>query len=646
MKAIVADLIKASSCISQYIIFLLLFLAMLSYNQIYCDKDLDSLENLVLIEKTDSSKALLLSKLSYKYANINPKKGVILGKQGLEISERRKWTKGLSDNYNSLAVNYQKVSNFDSAEYFLNKALEINRKLDNQLGIARNLANLANIYKSQSNYSVSIDFYYKALTIFQSLESNIDISNIYLNIGGIYMLQSDFSKSLEILKKALEVNSLTNDQLGRINIISNIGIIYAEIKDYENALANFLEVLEIDLQLGFKVSLAEDYLNIGILYEHLNQFGKAYEYYQQSLIFSRELELKRIESTAYANIAELFFKQSIDSGNNLDSSIYYNTKALRGIEELGDVQKQSVILGNLARAYELNKDFKEAFYSFQKYSKLRDSIFSIEKQKEIATIEAKRELEVKEIEITLLEVQQEKQQFQVYLMILGIIALVIFITLLLRQRHLSELLLLNVLPKKIALRLKAKEHPIADYYENASILFVDIAGFTKIASVSNPKHIVSLLNELFTAFDRLAVKHNVEKIKTIGDSYMAVAGVPEIAEDHAKRAALLAIDIRDYMLNHSQVNGNKIQCRIGIDCGAVVAGVIGEKKFVYDLWSDAVNTASRMESTSELDMIQISENFKLELESKYKEFDFSKSRQIEIKGKGLMKTYYLDRKSE
>jgi class 3 adenylate cyclase len=173
------------------------------------------------------------------------------------------------------------------------------------------------------------------------------------------------------------------------------------------------------------------------------------------------------------------------------------------------------------------------------------------------------------------------------------------------------------------------------------VVISDLVGFTKMSSSANPKEIVALLNDIFTIFDKLAYKHGLEKIKTIGDAYMAVAGIPEIQADHAKRTAQMALDIKSEMKGFKTSDGTEIKFRIGIDCGAVVAGVIGEKKFIYDLWSDAVNTASRMESTGESGQIQITENFKSELEKFEGDWKFELRGEFEIKGKGLMKTYFL-----
>jgi class 3 adenylate cyclase len=198
------------------------------------------------------------------------------------------------------------------------------------------------------------------------------------------------------------------------------------------------------------------------------------------------------------------------------------------------------------------------------------------------------------------------------------------------ERERSERLLLNILPAPIAERLKESEGPIADHHAEATILFADIAGFTAMSTRMPADELVTMLNAVFTGFDQLARRHGVEKIKTIGDAYMAVAGLPEAVADHVERIADLALD----MLAHSS-----LAIRIGIDTGPVVAGVIGESKFIYDLWGDAVTTASRMESHGVPGGIQVTEAVRNRLADRY---DLVERGEIEVKGRGTMRTWLLE----
>ncbi|WP_246259609.1 adenylate/guanylate cyclase domain-containing protein [Oxynema aestuarii] len=206
----------------------------------------------------------------------------------------------------------------------------------------------------------------------------------------------------------------------------------------------------------------------------------------------------------------------------------------------------------------------------------------------------------------------------------------------------SERLLLNILPETIADRLKQKPETIADNFTEVTILFADIVGFTKLSARVSPTELVNLLNEIFSEFDGLADRWNLEKIKTIGDAYMVVGGLPDPSDDHAASIAEMALDMQAAIAHFNEKYANShdqpIDIRIGINTGAVVAGVIGQKKFIYDLWGDAVNTASRMESHGIPGSIQVSASTYELLQNDY---IFEDRGVISVKGKGEMKTYLL-----
>ncbi len=209
------------------------------------------------------------------------------------------------------------------------------------------------------------------------------------------------------------------------------------------------------------------------------------------------------------------------------------------------------------------------------------------------------------------------------------------------EREKSERLLLNVLPEPIAERLKQGEAPIADSFADATVLFADLVGFTRLSALMPAKELVELLNNIFSAFDQLAERHGMEKIKTIGDAYMAVAGLPTPRSDHVEAAADMALGMLEAIARIRADINTPFSIRIGINTGPVVAGVIGTKKFAYDLWGDTVNTASRMESHGVSNAICVTANVHERLQDKYQ---FEARGVIEVKDKGDMKLYLLKRK--
>ena len=206
------------------------------------------------------------------------------------------------------------------------------------------------------------------------------------------------------------------------------------------------------------------------------------------------------------------------------------------------------------------------------------------------------------------------------------------------ERAKSERLLLNVLPEPIAARLKESEDVIADAFPEVTVLFADIVGFTPHAERVSPEQTVGVLNELFSQFDMLAEERGLEKIKTIGDAYMVAGGLPEPTDDHAVRVADLALEMMERASAVRLPDGEPVTLRIGMDSGPVVAGVIGRRKFIYDLWGDTVNTASRMESHGLAGEIQVTSRAYEQLNGRY---ELRERGEVEVKGKGPMTTYFL-----
>ncbi len=207
-----------------------------------------------------------------------------------------------------------------------------------------------------------------------------------------------------------------------------------------------------------------------------------------------------------------------------------------------------------------------------------------------------------------------------------------------REHERSEGLLHNILPISIATRLKSEKNSIADGFAEVSVLFADLVGFTELSARLPPPELVELLNRVFSEFDDLSEQYGLEKIKTIGDAYMVAAGLPEPRLDHAHAIARFAFDMLDVIDRVNLSTGYKLAVRIGIHTGPVVAGVIGKRKFIYDLWGDTVNIASRMESHGAAGSIQVTEEVARRIGD---EFEISESRTISVKGKGDMTTHFL-----
>ncbi len=218
-----------------------------------------------------------------------------------------------------------------------------------------------------------------------------------------------------------------------------------------------------------------------------------------------------------------------------------------------------------------------------------------------------------------------------------------FLRALVRERERSERLLLNILPGPVAERLKAAEGTIADYADEVTVLFADLVGFTGIADRTDARQVVELLNEIFSAFDDLVDRSRLEKIKTLGDGYMVAAGIPAARVDHAEAAADLALEMERCVESLPRAGTAGVTLRIGLDSGPVVAGVIGRRKFSYDLWGDTVNTASRMQAHAEPGEIRVTEETNRRLVDS---FELEARDLLDVKGKGPMRTYVLQGRRE
>lgn len=206
------------------------------------------------------------------------------------------------------------------------------------------------------------------------------------------------------------------------------------------------------------------------------------------------------------------------------------------------------------------------------------------------------------------------------------------------ERSRADELLRNILPDAIADRLKRGENHVVEFHDDVSVLFADVAGFTRLAAELPPGRLIQLLETLFKAFDEIAERHDVEKIKTVGDAYMAAAGVPDPVPGHAERVARMALAMLSTCDRLSRESGVPLKLRIGIDAGPAISGVIAQKRFAYDLWGDTVNTASHMETSGAISRIHVTEAFRQRLGG---HFVFERRGHCELKGKGVVHSYFL-----
>jgi len=595
---------------------------------------IDSLEAELPNAKRDSNQVILLNSLSFHYSNRNTVRGIEYAQKALQLSIDIKWRKGEASAYNSLGINYEIKSDYPKALKYYLKALNVIEGHGSERSVAVLLNNIGLIHLKQYEYSKALEYFNKSLESGRAADYKRSILLALHNIGTVYTEKSEYSKALEYFNKSLVISEEIDDMQYKSSTMSSIGVIYSKTSDYSNAIKYFREGLQICQKLKNKSGIANFLFNIGELYKKL------------------------VQDSVNVNPSELDEFKSFNRNINLNKAVKNYEDAILIFEEIGDLDGRSQGYKALAQLYKLKGEYVKSTNALELHILFKDSVFTLEKEKELATLDANREKEVAEKELQIQKMENIRTRNESYLLYFGIVGLLIVVIVFFYQRKASEKLLLNILPKKIAKRLKGKEKYIADRFEEASVVFIDQVEFTKKSSEASPEELVRNLNDIYTQFDKIADKYGLEKIKTIGDCYMAAAGIPEHRTDHAEATAKFAMEAISVQLNikkkildsgaENSINEQEesgVLFRCGIDSGPVVAGVIGRKKFIYDLWGDTVNTASRMEEYCEPGKIQVTERFKSSAErQKSADFQFEERGEIDIKGKGLMKTYYLMRK--
>ena len=567
--------------------------------------------------------------------------------------------------YNRLGTVYLKLSDNSNALEYFNKALLLNEEIGNVNGLATNLRNIGITYKNLSEFPKAIKFYEKSLRLYEEIENLQDVATCHASIGIVYYILSDYSKSLECFEIALQINEKNENIEGVSANLADIGNVYLRIADFQKALEyNFKSLYNFE-KLGKKFGIAGNLTNIGLVYSNLKDYNNALVFYEKALIIFEEMSYNSGIAAILLNIGSVYKEIPQPS-----KAIEFYLKALEINEEIGNKSRLAENYGNLGVLYSskessfYNVDIAEEYlqktlflsleigakdiirlaYEQLHILRLNEGLFeealefykkSIEIEKEIQSDEAKNTALLFDQRRKLEEDEKARQ-----------LKLVRF--------QEQEKILHNILPIKIADRILVKETFISDHFESVSVMFMDIVGFTSLSSSAPPKQLVYLLDTIFTKADEIVESFGLEKIKTIGDGYLAVANVNTPLEQHQKATAQAALQLletmKDFTVNIPSDLGdtdwskdmNELEIRIGIHSGEVVAGIIGKNKYTYDLWGDAVNVASRMESNSEAGCIHISGEFAKSIESN-PEFKLIPRGEINIKGKGTMNTFWLEK---
>ncbi len=471
-----------------------------------------------------------------------------------------------------------------------------------ELGIGKLYIAIADTYSENENSSNAARYYNKGIKILRDLHDSTSLARALINAGDEYFNVGDLDSALIYTKESEAIFNKINSPVGQAYCLGNMGMVFAKKGNDRIAEENIRKaVLLLEEQKNYyPISVYLTYMSD--IYREKGENSRALDYAKQSLELAQKHGLKEQISEANLKISEI---------------------------------------------YEYIGDYHNAHLYYKEYIEYRDSVINVESLQNMGNLRTDFEVSLKQTEVDLLNQQKENQKnIRIGMTIILILVLILLISLfwysrrISSQKKLADELLLNILPAETAEELKGYGKVQAKRFDSITVLFTDFKGFTKHSEKLTPEELVESIDFYFSKFDHIIEKYGLEKIKTIGDAYMCAGGLPFETNDHAIQIMNAAFEIAEFVndaKNNNINNKMRFEIRIGVNTGPVVAGVVGIKKFAYDIWGDTVNVASRMESASEPGKINISENT-YEIVKDY--FDCEYRGEIVVKNKGMMKMYF------
>jgi len=516
--------------------------------------------------------------------------------------------RGYSQKGNKLNISGDFQKALDAYFRSVNAAIKANYLKGEGLSYTR----IADVYSNMKNSKNANLYYTKSIAILRKTSDTISLAMALLNAGDEYSRQLKFQLALSHLNEAGSIFKKENYRIGTAYTLGNIGVVYAKQGKDEAAIRNIKEAIVILEEMEDFYGISDYYSAMADIYQNKNDTKTALFYSQKSFEIAQKIGLKEQASKSSLLLSELHQKK-----------------------------------GNISKSFEY----------YKKYILYRDSINNLESVAKTADLRANFEISKKQVELDLINQQKKNQRI---VTISSIVTLILVFSLavgLFRryrfikktngiieiERRRSDDLLMNILPEETALELKQNGKVQAKKFESVTVLFTDFESFTQFAENLPPEKLVESIDYYFSKFDAIIEKYDLEKIKTSGDSYMCAGGLPFETADHPQKVIMAALEILDFVSQsfvdnvHSQT---RFKIRIGINTGPVVAGVVGTKKFAYDIWGDTVNIASRMETNSIPGKINISENTYHHIKNS---FDCDYRGEIEVKNRGIMKMYFVNK---
>jgi class 3 adenylate cyclase/predicted metal-dependent HD superfamily phosphohydrolase len=635
---------------------------------------LDSLYALQRKAKDDTGRVKLLNTICQEYLVTEPEVALDYANQALDLAERLSFHRGKAYAYRNIALYHYSHNEFDEALMNHAKSIDLFEKLGDQEGLRLGYNSLGLIYYRLGYYPLAIKNYLNVLSLLEETNDKPAIASIYTNIAKIYYKDGNYNLALDYLKSSLKMQLELNDQAGMAENYNTIGNIYFQRKVYKQALEYYQKALAVDEKLKNGLGLASCYNNLGRVYLQLNTLDLALDFQKKALKIQEEQHEDADIAFTYNCLGTVY-----ERTNKLPEAIASHEHAIAIAIQVDNKEILKDAYGGLAEIYARQNNFQKAYQNYLLFDQAKEAVLNKENSRSIFEVTAKYETDKKEKDNELLlkdklnaDLAASHQRTILDLMIggsCGLLLLCIFVfrsytqkksavkelaemnkTITLQKeegekdKKRSDELLLNILPTETAEELKNYGKAAPRQYKMVTVLFTDFKGFTKIAEKLTPEQLVFELDHCFRHFDEIMSRYGIEKIKTIGDAYMCAGGIPIRNRSNPVDVILAALEVIDFIENWKRektIKGKETwEIRVGIHTGPVVAGIVGSKKFAYDIWGDTVNTASRMESSGEPGKINISGETYSYVNSFY---DCTFRGKIPAKNKGEIEMYFVDR---
>jgi class 3 adenylate cyclase/Tfp pilus assembly protein PilF len=552
-------------------------------------------------------------------------------------------------------------SDYPKALEYYQTSLTLCEEISDKSGMASNLNNIGAIYSNKGYYPEALNFYQRCIKIREEISDKKGMASVLNNIGNIYTNNGDYPKALDYYQRCIKIREEISDKSGMAIVLNNIGNIYTYSLNYPKAMEYYQQSLTIVEDLQDKTGVASTLHNIGKVYQDQGDYTRAMDYYQRSLRIKEEISDSRGMVNTLNNLGRIYYMQG-----NYIKAIGCCEKALSISEEINILEGQKHACEYLYYAYKAIGNNHKALNYHERVTILDDSLQAAETTKMLQQMEFARQMlkdsllrDEEKLRIQLVneaEVKKKVQTRNVFLVV-AVILLMSAVSIYRRvhfarkskkaiqkEKERSDNLLHNILPAKIAEELKLKGKAKAKNFKEVTIIFSNFKGFSKISEKLSAEELVEEINSCFEPFDQICHKYGIDKIKTIGDSYMAAGGLPIPSEDAVRRTVLAGLEMMEFIDVLKKEKESKcelcFEMRVGIHTGPVIAGIVGASKFQYDIWGDAVNTASRMEDAGEVGKVNISQTT-YELIKDDPEFRFERRGNIRTKGKGEIEMWFV-----